>query len=83
MFDTAKAIEGQKKYCQEEKLPHFAPTSGRCYRCSENIYARIVHQRKDRKTQEVIGEYTTGIEVEKASSELITGCPHCNRSYCD
>ena len=23
------------------------------------------------------------ISLEKAATELITGCPHCNRSYCD
>lgn len=23
------------------------------------------------------------ISIEKASNELITGCPCCNRSYCD
>lgn len=23
------------------------------------------------------------IDIETASSSLITGCPHCNRSYCD
>jgi len=25
----------------------------------------------------------TGISLEKASTQLITGCPHCHRSYCD
>lgn len=24
-----------------------------------------------------------GISVEKASNQLITGCPFCHRSYCD
>ena len=28
-------------------------------------------------------QYTTGISVERAGRELITGCPHCNRTYCD
>ena len=27
--------------------------------------------------------HTTGITVEEASTKLVTGCPHCNRSYCD
>ena len=24
-----------------------------------------------------------GIDVERASKELVTGCPFCHRSYCD
>lgn len=82
-YNTIKAIEGQRKYCEEKEFPHFAPSSGRCYRCNKNIYEPIEHVRKNWQTGEVVGSYITGISVEKASSELITGCPHCNRSYCD
>ena len=28
-------------------------------------------------------EYITGISNENAGTRLVTGCPHCNRSYCD
>lgn len=82
-FNTQQSITAQRSYCTNENLPHFAPRSGNCYSCNKNIYEEIKHERKDWKTGEVYGEYSTGIDVEKASSELVTGCPHCNRSYCD
>lgn len=75
-YDVQKSIEAQKKYCGEKGLPHFAPYSGVCWKCHKNIYEP--HHRKygDR-------DYETGITTEKAGRELVTGCPHCNRSYCD
>lgn len=82
-FNTNKAILAQSKYCEENEAPHFAPHSGNCYRCNKNIYKPIKHEQRSWKTGELIGEYTTGITVEEAGSELVTGCPHCNRSYCD
>jgi len=30
-----------------------------------------------------IYEGERGYSVERAGSSLITGCPHCHRSYCD
>lgn len=30
--------EAQAKYCEDKRLPHFAPLSGNCYRCYRNIY---------------------------------------------
>ena len=71
-FNVSEAIAAQKKLQQEKGYPDFAPRDGVCYRCRKNIYSEIDH-----------GDYQTGIWVEKAASELITGCPHCNRSYCD
>lgn len=84
IYNKQKAMEAQAKLCKEKGYPHFAPErTGRCYSCKREIYEPIEHDRKDWKTGEVVGKYTTGITVEKASTELITGCPHCNRSYCD
>ena len=83
IYNITKAMEGQRNYCNEKELPHFAPSGGRCYKCNKNIYEPIEHKRKNWKTGEVTGSYTTGISVERASAELITGCPHCHRSYCD
>ena len=57
-------IETQKKYCKDNKAPHFAPEDGFCYNCGKQIYA-------------------DGRSIEYASKNLITGCPHCHRSYCD
>lgn len=72
MFDSKKAKEAQKEYCKNKAFPHFAPYDGRCFRCNKNIYEEVDH-----------GNYKTGISVERAGSELITGCPHCHWSYCD
>lgn len=71
-FNVAEAIAAQRKYCEEKKMPHFAPRDGVCWRCYRNIYKPVNH-----------GPYTTGISVEDAGNRLVTGCPHCCRSYCD
>ena len=81
-FNTREAIAAQRKYCEEKGFPHFAPES-KCYRCHKDIYEQIEHEKRDWETGQVIGHYTTGISVERAGSELITGCPHCCYSYCD
>lgn len=74
MFDTQKAIDAQAKYCKEKHYPHFAPEGdGRCFKCNRNIYEEIDHQ----------NGWKTGVSVEKAGSELITGCPHCHYSFCE
>lgn len=76
-YNVSRSIDLQKSLCEERSLPLFAPRDGICYRCYEQIYAEKKH----------IGwkgrEYTTGISTEKASKELVTGCPHCNYSFCD
>lgn len=73
MFDITAAIAAQKKYCAENQLPHFAPQDGFCFRCRRNIYSQI----------RLRDGYESGITVEEAGSSLITGCPHCNYSYCE
>lgn len=73
-FDIKKACEAQAKLCREEEYPHFAPFSGTCWDCNRNIYTKIYNERWNTNS---------GISVEKASTSLITGCPHCHRSYCD
>lgn len=71
-FNIEKARAAQADYCKETGLPHFAPPSGVCWCCGHNIYS----------PEEVNGHYR-GIDVEKAGRNLVTGCPHCFRSYCD
>ena len=71
-FNSDEARKAQKKLQEEKGYPDFAPSDGRCFKCKKDIYTQI-----DR------GPYKTGISVEKAGRSLITGCPHCNRSYCD
>lgn len=87
-FDILKAREAQAKLCKEKNLPDFAPKSGRCWKCNRNIYEQIGWKYEyGRRTQVPLNSEkmnnSTGITVEKASKELVTGCPHCNRSYCD
>lgn len=91
-FNTSKAITAQKKYCEEHGAPHFAPHDGICFVCNQNIYENLhgysermkggryqfIHTNPDSEK----GRYS-GVSVEKASQELITGCSHCHRSYCD
>ena len=71
-YNKESAIKAQKELCNRTGNPHFAPSNGNCYSCRMNIY--------DKKT---VGDYEKGITVESAGRSLITGCPHCNRSYCD
>lgn len=74
-FNVIEAVKAQKVYCDESGAPHFAPSNGVCWNCNKNIY------------QEYPSKYnpniTCGISAEKAKTQLVTGCPHCNRSYCD
>jgi hypothetical protein len=80
-FDVEKSVEAQRQLCEEKGYPHFAPRFGTCYNCRSNIY-----EEKEQMRTDFLGEkktYSTGIATEKAASQLITGCPHCNRSYCD
>jgi hypothetical protein len=83
MFNVTKSIEGQRKLCNEKGYPHFAPKNGICFDCKKQIYQEQKKVFRNLETNEVVREYTTGITVEKASTSLVTGCPHCNRSYCD
>ena len=67
-YDVEQAKEAQARYCTINGVPHFAPYSGICYKCRKNIY----EQGKG-----------FGISVERASSQLVTGCPHCHYSFCE
>ena len=71
-YNIEKSIKAQSLLVNAKSFPYFAPTNGVCYRCRNNIYTEI---KKD--------EYSSGIDVEQAATSLVTGCPHCHRSYCD
>lgn len=75
MFDISAAAKAQRKYCEENNAPHFAPAGGHCWRCGRNIYSPISYGSNN--------EYTAGITVDRAGKELVTGCPHCNYSFCE
>ncbi|MBQ8393813.1 MAG: hypothetical protein IJX51_08645 [Clostridia bacterium] len=76
-YDILKAALAQKKYCDNHGFPHFAPQDGCCRNCGKNIY--VQHEKSYGKDVTI----TTGISVEEAGKSLVTGCPHCNISYCD
>lgn len=71
-FNVQESIAAQKKFQQEKDYPDFAPANGRCYNCKRQIYEEMDQ-----------GDHKTGISVQRASGELITGCPHCHYSYCE
>ncbi len=71
-FNVAEATKAQSGLCRENGYPEFAPSHGVCWRCHRNIY-------KPEKRE----GYESGYTVKYASENLITGCPHCHRSYCD
>lgn len=73
-YDVKKSIELQNELCKDGV--QFAPANGICYYCGHQIYKEVEHiGYKGRK-------YTTGIPTDKARI-LVTGCPHCGKSYCN
>ncbi|MEK3995665.1 hypothetical protein MKY29_12990 [Psychrobacillus sp. FSL K6-2365] len=81
-YNIAESVKAQSEYCKTNGAPHFAPRGGSCWKCNKNIYEPIERKFKDYLSGEEKTR-TTGITVEEAGSQLVTGCPHCNRSYCD
>lgn len=74
MYDTRKAADAQRRYCEEHGYHFFAPwRSGFCFHCGRDIYEPVTWP----------DGRTTGITVEGAGKSLITGCPHCHYSFCD
>lgn len=65
-----EAAKAQEKLASDCREPLFAPYDGICFACHQNIYD---NNRSG----------TGAITVESASNHLITGCPHCRRSYVD
>lgn len=76
-YDIQKATEAQKEFAISKYAPFFPPLSGLCWSCSENIYLPKEVYRKGK----VVGY--SGITVKRAGEKLITGCPHCNKSFVD
>jgi hypothetical protein len=76
-FNTKAASDAQSQYCHEKKVPQFAPADGVCYKCKRNIYEPRI---SGVGTEEVT---VSGISVEQARKEHITGCSYCSTSYCE
>lgn len=71
IYNPAEAIKAQEEYCTAKHVPRFAPANGMCTYCQEQIYA-------PRR-----GKTTGGISLKEAGSRMVTGCPHCHRSFCE
>ena len=71
-YNITKSTSAQNQLQGENGYPDFAPSNGICYKCRRNIYEQSNHK-----------GHVTGVTVEQAATDLITGCPHCNISYCD
>lgn len=67
-YNLLKAALAQKKLCNQTGIL-FAPQDGCCFFCGKNIY--------------VESNTSEGYSVEYASKHVITGCPHCHKSFCD
>ena len=76
MYDSKIANENQFEYVNDHQVPMFAPPGGKCYSCGKDIYEPKVEKEGDTT-------YISGYSVGLARSEHITGCPHCNKSFCD
>lgn len=67
-LELKEACGAQTQYIKMSMSPNFAPSDGICFRCHKNIYQDFIRN---------------GWDLSRASSSLITGCPHCNYSFCD
>lgn len=71
--------DSQSKYAIDNKLPMFAPLN--CWNCNAPIFGVQDSQiSMFGKTIRIVKE---NISLEKASTQLVTGCPSCNRSFVD
>lgn len=75
-YDIARACAAQAKYLKDTGTPDFPPSNGKCWACGKNIYSKIMKTYNGK-------DYPVGITVEKAATQLSTGCPHCHRSFVD
>jgi hypothetical protein len=86
-YDSKLAEKAQTEYVKKNNFPDFAPPFGRCWSCKKNIYEPVAWTWNDYWEEVPLDspEATriTGITVKEAGERLITGCPHCHRSYCD
>jgi uncharacterized protein with PIN domain len=69
LYNKKDAIKAQTEFCERFQLPLFMPEDGRCFSCRNNIFLQLNEK--------------GAISVESAGETHITGCPFCNKSYCD
>lgn len=85
-YNVTKATVAQKEYQERTSSPDFPPRSGVCWSCRRNIYENhywVVENGQRKPATKENHKIETGISVQEAGERLVTGCPHCHRSYCD
>lgn len=84
-YNSKLAEKAQTEYAKKNNYPDFAPPFGRCCSCKRNIYEPVAWDDYWDEVSLDSPEATriTGITAKEAGEILITGCPHCHRSYCD
>lgn len=85
-FNVEESITAQRNLIHEKGYPDFPPGDGICFRCRRQIYSPVwwitENGWRRREAKQEKAESVTGVDIEKAKNELITGCPHCNYSFC-
>lgn len=72
-YNIIKAAQAQEDFCASKSTLNFVKF-GHCFSCGNNVFAQVFHPNRK------FNQYT-GVTVEEAGTALITGCPHCNRSF--
>lgn len=81
LFNAEESIKNQGKLKGNYRL---APLNGICWTCRKNIYKPIFKKLVNDVcviVQKEDASFVSGITIEE-SKKVVTGCPHCNRSYC-
>ncbi len=90
-YDALKAVVAQRAYCAEKSFPNFAG-GGICFSCNRSVFERLKTRQVDQFVVTEEGglledsepvQRETGISVQEAAATLVTGCPHCHRTFCD
>lgn len=84
-FNISNGIEAQKMFCEENGHEIYVPEDGVCHNCNRNIFQKFYWKGNDNKKTSVDSQeeadFSTGISVEEARTQIITGCPHCYTSF--
>lgn len=70
-YNREAAAKAQEDFTNEHHCPMFAPKSGWCYHCGQNIYDPV-------KTKSGV---VFGYSVEYCETRLITNCPFCRHGF--
>lgn len=72
-YNSGKAREAQRRYCEANGVPFFIRYIILCPECGRDIFYPVEHPDGS----------VTGITIEQAGKYHITYCPHCRASFID